>query len=458
MNLASLKKIHFVGIGGIGISALARLMQSSGKTISGSDLVGSDIISGLKKYGALITIGRHSPKNIPSDADLVVYTNAIKKTNPELKRAQQLKIPALSYPACLGLMMQQYRPLVVAGTHGKSTTTSMLAKIFITAGFDPTVVVGTKIKECHGSNARLGGGQYFIAEGDEYKEAFLNYQPLGLIINNIEADHLDYYKTEKNVVKAFIKLVKKIPAEGFLVANADDINVKKATERAACRVVTFGLANGDYLATHIVRHGELTRFAVKGLEQFDLAITVPGLHNVKNALAACVLALSFGIRPEVIQKALLEYSGAWRRFEIKGEHKGVVIIDDYAHHPTEIRATLAAARQSFPGRRIWCIFQPHSRDRTKRLFDDFVHAFNDCDKLILTEIYQVAGREGKSKISGLKLAQAIEKTKQDIIFIKDYIKITSAVAKQLKSRDVVITMGAGTITLVSDQLIKELPH
>lgn len=458
MNIKQYHKIYIIGIGGIGVSGLAKILLELGKEVSGSDLVSSEVTDRLISLGAKIIIGPHQSKNISPDTDLVVFTNAIKSSNPELKKAQQLKIFSINYAQCLAMVMEHYISLVVSGTHGKSTTTSMLAAIFIEAGMDPTVVVGTKIKECDNDNSRLGLGRYFIIEGDEYKEAFLNYRPVGQIITNIEADHLDYYKNEQNIIKAFLKVILKIPKGGFLVANADDKNIQKIIHQAKCRVITFGMKNGDYQITHVIQHGELTRFAIKGAERFDLAIRVPGLHNVFNACAAAVLSLSFGIRHEIIQKALLNYSGAWRRFQVKGEIKGVTVIDDYAHHPSEIKATLKAARQFFPGKRIWCIFQPHSGDRTKQLFSDFATSFVDCDRLIITEIYRVAGRENDAKISSKKLADRIKTAKPDTEFEPDFLKIPTKIIRKLKPNDLVITMGAGTITEISDQLLKKLQN
>lgn len=455
MNLNKIKKIYFIGIAGIGVSALAKLMLDMKKQVTGSDLVDSDIITQLKKQGAKCFIGQHQAKNISRDFDLVVYSNAVPKTNSELKQAKKLKIHCLSYPEFLGEIMKGKFPIIVAGTHGKSTTTAMLATILIEAGLDPTVVVGTKLPILNG-NARLGKSKYMVVEGDEYKAAFLNYSPRGLIINSIEPDHLDYYKNLKNIISAFRQLVKKVPSHGLIVARADDENVKSVLKSARCKVITFGLKKGDFLATHIIQHGELTRFSIKGPERFDLALRVPGVHNALNALASGIMALALGIKQETIKKALLKYQGVWRRFEIKGEKRGIVIVDDYAHHPTEIKATLYAAKQYFRGQRIWCVFQPHQRNRTLTLFKDFVHSFADCDKLILTEIFDVAGREHDEKISSQDLTKAIKKIKNYVVYIKELKDITPYLTKKLKAGDVVITMGAGDITKISDELIKKL--
>lgn len=455
MNWHVYKKIHFIGIGGIGVSAVARIMLEFGKQVSGSDVVDSEIIKNLQQLGARINTGKHKVSNLSDDTDLVVFTNASEDTNPEFVKAKRLKIPTLSYPNFLGKLISNYIPIVVTGTHGKSSTTAMLSKIFIEAGLDPTVVIGANIQELKG-NARVGLGRYFILEGDEYQEAFLNYQPAGLIINNIEADHLDYYKNMENIIKSFKVLTKRIPRGGFIVANVMDDNVIKAITGSKCRIIKFGLEYGDYYATHIVRHGELTRFAVKGLESFDLAIRVPGDYNVQNALAAAVMSLAFGIPHDVIQKALLNYQGAWRRFEIKGKKKGITVVDDYAHHPTEIKAVLKSAREYFPNKRLWCVFQPHSKDRTKKLFKDFVNSFSDCDKLVLTEIYKVEGREKKLKISSRDLEKAIKKVKSDVILVKSLNKVSTYLKRKVKTGDVVITMGAGDITKISDELITKI--
>jgi len=490
MNLDKIKKIHFIGIGGIGVSAMAKLMLELNKKVTGSDLIDSEIIQQLKARGAKCFIGKHQAENVKKDFDLVIYSNAIPKNNLEIKQIVKLEIPCLSYPEFLGEFMKNKFPIIVSGTHGKSTTTAMLATILIEAGLDPTVIVGTKlnlsstfqqgfkpyqknlfktppfsqqaeessgmVQDLFKGNERLGKSKYIVVEGDEYKEAFLNYTPKGLIINNIEADHLDYYKNLKNIISAFRKLIKKVPTHGVLVARADCENVKNVIKSAKCKVITFGIRKGDFLATHIIKHGELTRFAIKGPEAFDLALRVPGVHNALNALASTIMALALGIRQETIQKALLKYRGIWRRFEIKGEQKGITVIDDYAHHPTEIKATLITARQYFLDKKIWCVFQPHNRNRTIKLFKDFVHAFSDCDKLVLTEIYDVAGREHGEKISSLDLVKAIKKLKKDVTFIKDLKDITPYLIKKAKTGDVIITMGAGDITKVSDELIQKL--
>ncbi|MDP2683697.1 MAG: UDP-N-acetylmuramate--L-alanine ligase [bacterium] len=454
MNLNKFKKIHLIGIGGIGMSAVARILIELGKDVSGSELVKSKITEDLQNLGVTIIIGNQKAVNIDDQVELVIYTNAVKTSNLEYKKAKQNKIKMYSYPEFLSEMMKTHISLVVSGTHGKSTTTAMLAKIFIEADLDPTVVIGTNTEFLKG-NARTGLGKHFIVEGDEFHEAFINYEPIGLIVNNIEKDHLDYYKTEQNLVKAFQTVIKKVPKGGVIVANAQDEKLTKLLKKAKSKVLTFGIGEGDYQAHHIIRHGELTRFAVKGLENFDLSLSIPGEHNVRNALAASVMAISFGIKIDIIKKALLNFSGIQRRFEIKGRNKGAIIIDDYAHHPTEIKATLKTAKNYYPNKKIICVFQPHSNHRTRSLYNDFIKSFYSCDELVITDVYKVAGRESKNIVDMKKFADDVKKRGIKIKYIPNFRNTPKYLRKIIDEKCVVITMGAGDITEISDLLVKK---
>lgn len=457
MDPINARHIHFIGIGGIGVSAIAHIMLFLGKKVSGSDLAESQITGGLSSKGAQIFLGKHSSNHVQHDVDLIIYSNAVTEKNPEFTAAKKRNIPLYSYPEILGELLKKHIPIIVSGTHGKSTTTAMLASIFIKAKLDPWVVMGTMMNfDGMQENAHIGLGRHMIVEGDEYRAAFLHYHPFALIINNIETDHLDFYKTFGNILKTFKMLVAQIPSGGIVVANADDPSITKLLPAARCKVVTFGLNTGDYQATHIVQHGELTRFAVKGLECFDIALKVPGQHNVKNALAAAVMSLFFGIPIEMIRAALLEFPGVWRRFEVKAEIRGSVIIDDYAHHPTEIKATLSTARSLYPNKKIWCIFQPHSLDRTTYLFEEFANAFVDCDQVILTDIYQVAGRDSKQFRTIEELEKAIRDTGKSVKLLKTDDEILKYCKKIRTGEDVFLTVGAGTITQLNDQLVKKL--
>ncbi len=454
MNL-QLQRVYCIGIGGIGVSAVARLLHTLGSDVSGSDVQESSITEDLTHEGMTVHTGAPRASHLPTGVTLVVYSNAVNDTHPELKKARALGVLVLSYPEFLGAFMDSYSQLVVSGTHGKSTTTGMLASIFLAADEDPMVVVGTQVKNI-GSNVHVGMGKYFIVEGDEFHAAFHAYRPAGLILNNIEPDHLDYYGDESAMVKAFAKLVRQVLPQGVIIANAESERVMAVLKKSTSRIITFGRHTGDYYIATITQHGELTRIGVRGLERFELAIRVPGEHNALNALAAALLAMNFGIPLESVQRGLLAFQGSWRRFEIKGECRSITIIDDYAHHPTEIRATLRTTREQFPGRRVVCIFQPHSTHRTKSLFEDFASAFADCDLLILTDIYLVAGRETRERFGGKRLAEAVQQQQVPVRYIGQQSRIASAAVKEIQPGDVVITMGAGTITQVADQLLKKL--
>ncbi len=355
---------------------------------------------------------------------MVVYTPAVPANNPELKRAKKLGIKCQSYPEALGELTKKYFTIAVSGTHGKSTTTAMIGLLLTKAGFDPTVIVGTKVKEFGNSNYRAGKSKYLIIEACEYDESFLNYYPNIIVITNIEAEHLDYFKTFNNVLKAFKKFVKKLPKDGIL------INEKKykKTEKDAAKL--------------------------------RKVLKVLGEHNISNALSALAVARALKIPDKVSYQALSEYKGSWRRFEekeykIKDTKYKIHIISDYGHHPTQIRVTLKAAREKYPQKKIWCVYQPHQCQRTFYLFKDFVKVFRQApvDKLIITDIYDVAGREEKEikkKINSEKLVKAVNKNwviylpKKEII---DYLK------KNLRGGEVVIIMGAGDIYKLSDEII-----
>ncbi len=443
-------KIHFIGIGGIGISALAQYYLTKGHKISGSDLVSSEITDNLRKKGIKIftphqsklgagQVGKHK---LP---DLVIYSPAVPENNPELREAKKLGIKCQSYPQALGELTKQYFTIAVSGTHGKSTTTAMIGLLLVRAGLDPTVIVGTKLKEfdppAGGSNCRAGKSKYLIIEADEHFAAFLNYWPKIIVITNIEADHLDYYGNLGNLKKTFNEFINHLPKDGILVKNNDDKNIKKIKYTGNTRLYS------------------LKQLEAKKLKKF---LKIPGKHNVYNALAALTVARILKIPDKISFKALSEYKGSWRRFDIRDVDVGhlhsnlhskhektrkITIISDYAHHPTEIKVTLKAAREKYPGKKIWCVFQPHQYQRTYYLFADFVKAFKQTpiDKIIITDIYDVAGREEeniKKKIDSEKLVKAVNK--KNVIYLPKE-KILDYLRKNLLGGEVVIIMGAGDI-------------
>ena len=442
-------KIHFIGIGGIGVSALARYYLAKGCKVTGSDLVASEITDSLKKLGAKIFIGPHRPRNVLEMIDLVVYSPAVQKSNPELKAVIQhprlLNQPrVLSYPEALGELTKKYFTIAVSGTHGKSTTTAMIGLLLTKAGFDPTVIVGTKVKEFGDSNCRVGVGfpspsQYLVIEADEHMASFLNYWPKIIVLTTIEADHLDYYKNLSNILKTFKKYIGHLPKDGVLIVNRDDPNVQEVSRGRA----SAGSSRGDSISLY---RYSLRQEEVKKLKKI---LKIPGEHNIYNALAALTVARALKIPDKISFKSLSEYRGSWRRFEITKilDPKPYTLISDYAHHPTEIRVTLKAAREKFPKKKIWCVFQPHQYQRTFYLFKDFVKVFRQApvDKLIITDIYDVAGREEKEikkKVNSEKLVKAVNKNW--VIYLPKK-KIINYLKKNLKGGEVVVIMGAGDI-------------
>ena len=441
-------KIHLIGIGGIGVSALAQYYLSKGHEVSGSDLAPSEITDFLKEKGVKIIIGNFA-KNVEKDLDLVVYSPAVKKENKELTQAIKHKIKTQSYPEALGGLTRDYYTIAVAGAHGKSTTTSMIALILIEAGLDPTVIVGTKLKEFGDSNFRAGKSRLLVIEACEYDSSFLYYSPQIAVVTNIDKEHLDFFKTFTNVKKAFEKFILKLPRPGesgypgFFIRNADDIN-----------------------APVIIDHKfQIKDYSLKQAEAKKIKsnLKIPGAHNVSNALAALEVARILAIPDKDTFSALSKFNGTWRRFEILKETKNFTLISDYAHHPNEILATLIATREKYPKKQIWCVFQPHQHQRTFYLFNDFIKTFREVpiDKIILTDIYDVAGREiptssrthdgigAKIKeVSSKKLAEEVNKKNVSYLPIDE---IEVFVKENIKLVDVLVIMGAGDIYKLADK-------
>jgi UDP-N-acetylmuramate--alanine ligase len=432
-------KIHFIGIGGIGVSALARYYLEKGHQVSGSDLVSSEITQALEKLGARIFIGPHSAKNLHCSTfhveqpNLVIYSPAVLPTNPEIREAKKLKIKCQSYPEALGELTKKYFTIAVCGSHGKSTVAAMIGLILTKAGFNPTVILGTKLREFGDSNCRVGKSKYLVIEADEYKESFLNYWPKIIVLLNIEYDHPDYFKKPKDYVLAFKKFVSHLPKNGILIINKDDKNIDSTF---------FAIAkNGVYYS--------LKQREAKKLRKI---LKVPGEFNVSNALAALAVARVLKIPDKISFKALSQFKGTWRRFDekiakIPNTKYPIRIITDYAHHPTQVKVTLKAAREKYKNKKIWCIFQPHQYQRTYYLWNDFVKVFKEApvDKLIITDIYDVAGREEKEikeKINSKKLVREIEK--ENVVYLPKE-KIINYLKKNLKGGEVVMIMGAGDI-------------
>lgn len=427
-QLSQVRKIFFVGIGGIGVSALAKLFKSEGKEVIGSDKYASEITDDLKKQGIKVYIG-HNKKNLDSDTDLVIYSPAVPPEIPERKKAAKLGIKQLSYPEVLGLISKDKYTITISGTHGKSTTTAMLGLILVKAGLDPTVIVGSKVGPFNNSNLRIGKSKYFVVEACEWRAHMLELSPQIIILTNLEPDHLDYYKTFANLKKAFKKYVSRLPKNGLLIINADDKNCIEIAKPAKCRVVTY-------------RGSDL-----------PFSLRVPGEFNTYNAAAARACALKLGVKPEIIKKTLTSFQGIWRRFEKVGKYKGALIYTDYAHHPTAIRETLKAAKELYPDRRLVVVYQPHHYNRTKKLFKEFTKAFDFADLIILNEIYDVPGREVVRQISSKDLVKELKKRKIKATFTENLKQTKKVLLRNIRKGDLVLIMGAGDIYNLSTSLV-----
>jgi len=433
-------KIHFIGIGGIGISALVQYYLAMGHRVSGSDFVPSEITEFLKRKGAKILIG-NSARHITKDLDLVIFSPAVQSDNPEFKRAHYFGIKTISYPQALGELTKKYKTIAVAGAHGKSTTTAMTALVLIAAGLDPTVIIGTKLKEFKNSNFRLGKSDILIIEACEYEDSFLNYSPQIIILTNIDKEHLDYFKNFNNVLKSFFKFIMKLPTDGILIINKDDPGIRKLSlfsKKLKFKIKSYSLKQKDS-------------------QKIKKILKVPGTHNISNALAVLAMARELGIPDKIIFRALSHFRGTWRRFEIKERminKKRITVISDYAHHPTELAATFQAARERYKNQKIWCLFQPHQHQRTFFLFDDFTRVFrrNDIDMIIITDIYKVMGREMEEIEKKVSAQQLVKKIKRkNVLYLpldqaKDYLKT------HLKSVDVLLIIGAGDIYKLANSL------
>ncbi|TSC67787.1 MAG: murC [Parcubacteria group bacterium Gr01-1014_73] len=371
INFKKIKQVYFIGIGGIGISAIARMFLLEGKSVSGSDAAESEVTVELQKLGVKISIGQRAG-NIPTDCDLVIYTIAVPPDNPEFAEAKKRGILMMSYSEALGLISKDKYTIAVSGTHGKTTTTAMIAKIMIDAGLDPTVIVGSLIKDAAGNRTNFiaGKSEYLVVEACEYKRSFLNINPKIVVITNIDADHLDYYKDIDGVVKGFSEFAVKAPKDGFVVTDTKDKNIKLALKKVVCQIVDYKNLPPEAAQP---RAGKLQ---------------VPGKHNIENAKAALAVAKLLGIDVAIAQSALSGFRGSWRRFEFRGKAKnGALVYDDYGHHPTEILATLAGARELFPKGKIVVVFQSHLYSRTKDHIKAFGKCFKDADEVVVLPIY-----------------------------------------------------------------------
>jgi UDP-N-acetylmuramate--alanine ligase len=450
-----IQHIHFVGIGGIGMSGIAEVLLNLGYHISGSDIKETEVTRRLQALGCEISYG-HRKENV-READVVVVSSAIRTGNPEVEVAEQRLIPVIPRAEMLAELMRMKVGIAIAGTHGKTTTTSLIATILAAGGLDPTVVIGGRLNSI-GSNARLGQGDFLVAEADESDGSFLKLMPTIAVVTNIDPEHLDYYHGIEEIKETFLSFLNKIPFYGLAVLCLDHPHIQSLIPKLKKRFTTYGLTTqADLQAKEIAFEGLSTAFDViyKHQEMGRLTLQMPGLHNVYNALATVATAVELDIPFRVVQETLQDFSGIQRRFQIKGEKKRILVIDDYGHHPVEIMATLRAARTGW-GRRIVAIFQPHRYTRTQALFNDFLTAFYDADVLILTDIYPA----GEERIEGVEAEALFEGIREyghkDVTYFENKKEIVDHLLRIIVPGDLVITLGAGDIWQVADELISRL--
>jgi UDP-N-acetylmuramate--alanine ligase len=453
MNFLRVKRLHFVGIGGIGMCGLAELLKSVGLEVTGSDLSVGETTERLMSLGIKVHRG-HRAENV-SGADVVVYSSAVNESNPEVAAARSAGIPVIKRAEMLGEVMRVKRGIAIAGTHGKTTTTSMTGAILMAAGLDPTIIVGGRMRDV--GTARLGRGDYLVAEADEFDRSFLALSPMLAVVNNIDLEHLDTYRDLADIQETFARFARSVPFFGAAILGLDDANVQEIRPLLSRRVVTFGLTpQADVTARDLVLDRTGSRFVATAGRDFmgSVALKVPGLHNVKNALGALAVARELSIPFGIAARALEAFAGVIRRFEKKGEKGGVVVIDDYAHHPTEVAATLAAARQAHPDRRVVALFQPHLYSRTKDFAAAFGAAFLNADVLLVTPVYgsREAPREG---VTGALVADAAAaRGHRSVRYLADRADIPKALQETLKDGDLLLTMGAGDVNQFGEEFLR----
>jgi len=453
----SVKKIHFIGIGGIGMSGIAEILLDQGFSVTGSDKQLSEITERLEKLGAKIYKG-HSPEHIEPDVDVVVYSSAVKMDNPEVQEAIRRKIPLIRRAEMLAELMRLKYGIGIAGTHGKTTTTSMVGLILIEGGFDPTVIVGGVLRDLGGTNARLGHGNFIVVEADEFDRSFLQLTPTIAVITTLEPEHLDCYGSVEELKNAFIDFANKVPFYGFVVLCLDEPMIQDIMPKIKKKIVTYGLnAQADVQAIDPEFSGRKASYTLiyKGKDYGRINLQVPGIHNIKNSLAGIAVGMELGIEFEKIKKAVERFRGVYRRFEIRAEVNGIIVVDDYAHHPTEIRAVLQAAKDGWK-RRVVAVFQPHLYSRTRDFYLDFGRSFFNADVCVLTDVYP-AREEPIEGVSGKLIADAARDFgHKDVHYVPNKMELADYVLGLVKSGDMVIFMGAGDITKICGEFIKKL--
>ncbi len=448
--------IHFVGIGGIGMSGIAGLLIHLGYKVSGSDLNHSPITRRLEKNGAVIFQGHK--KGQVKGANVVVTSTAITRDNPEVVRAKELSIPIIPRAEMLAELMRIKYSIAVSGAHGKTSTTSMISQILNTAGLDPTVIIGGLLKGLD-TNALHGKGEYIVAEADESDGSFLKYAPAIAVVTNIDLEHLDFYRDIDDIKDKFVQFINSVPFYGLAILCLDSEHIQDILPRVKARYTTFGMtAQSDLRARQISFMGNKSFFKVFQHEKLlgEINLNIAGKHNISNALASIAVALELNISFKIIKKALEQIEGVQRRLEVKGEKKGIIVIDDYGHHPTEIMATLTAIRESHMGKRLIVVFQPHRYTRTQGLFHEFTRSFYQSDILIVLPIYAASEKEIKG-VDAQSLCEGIKKHgHKEVFYAPDFNKVLSMITRKVKKGDVVLTLGAGDIYTLGEKLLEVL--
>ncbi len=454
--LGKTQQIHFVGIGGIGMSGIAEVLLNLGYRISGSDLEETPITRRLAELGATVVQG-HEAQNV-GEADVVVLSSAVPPDNVEVVAARERKIPVIRRAEMLAELMRMKYGIAIAGTHGKTTTTSLVASVLTHGGLDPTIVIGGRLNVWE-TNARLGQGRYLVAEADESDGSFLNLSPTVAVVTTIDEEHLDFYRDLAHLQETFLSFINKIPFYGLAVLCLDEPHIQALIPRIEKRMVTYGLSSqADFLGQDIERKGLETSYTARyqGSPLGRVRLQMPGVHNVLNSLAAIAVGLELDMDFHDIAEALAEFGGIERRFQIKGERRGVMVVDDYGHHPAEIRATLQAAKDGWGERRLVVVFQPHRYSRTQYLLQDFFSAFNEAEVLITTEIYP-AGETPIPGVSGRQIYDGVKRHgHRDVSYVEQAGDVLALLEERLRPGDLVLTLGAGDVWKVSDALIARL--
>ncbi len=452
-----MKKYYFIGIGGIGMSGLAKILFTEGNTVIGSDKVHGEETKALEELGIKVYFGQETA-NVDETIDVLVTTSAIKEDNPDLVRSKELDLKVITRPELLNEILSRGKGVAITGTHGKTTVSSMLSMAMIAAGVNPTVIVGAEIPGI-GTNARKGSGVYSVAEVCEYQRAFLEIHPYGAVITNVDADHLDCYKDIDDIKAAFSQFARQIDTTGFLAYCYDDKNTREVASNYTGTLLSYGESqNAQYQIRHIEVSGVDSTFEIMNKDSLvgRFSLKVPGRHNILNAAGVVAVCDHLGLDMTKIADALASFTGADRRFQILGNTKEAIIIDDYGHHPTEIRATLAAARERYPMKKIIAVFQPHQHSRTKLLMNDFAESFGDANEVVLPEIYAVRDTaEDIANVSSSQIANIInEKHRDKAIYFHSFEEVVDFLKSKLNKETVVITIGAGPVNEVAKLLLK----